>query len=103
LYAAGFSINVLSLLGFVLATGLVVDDAIVVMENIYAKVEEGMHPMKAAFEGSREVFFAVISTSVTLVCVFLPIFFMPGLTGQLFREFAMVVVGSIVISTFVTL
>jgi multidrug efflux pump len=103
LYAAGFSINILSLLGLVLATGLVVDDAIVVMENIYTKIEAGMHPMKAAFEGSREVFFAVIATSVTLVCVFLPIFFMPGLTGQLFREFAMVVVGAIVISTFITL
>jgi len=103
LYAAGFSINILSLLGLVLATGLVVDDAIVVMENIYTKIEEGMHPIKAAFEGSREVFFAVIATSITLVCVFLPIFFMPGLTGQLFREFAMVVVGSIVISTFITL
>ena len=103
LYAAGFSINILSLLGLVLATGLVVDDAIVVMENIYTKIEEGMHPIKAAFEGSREVFFAVIATSITLVCVFLPIFFMPGLTGQLFREFAMVVVGAIVISTFITL
>ncbi len=103
LYAAGFSINVLSLLGLVLATGLVVDDSIVVMENIYAKVEEGMHPMKAAFEGAREVFFAVIATSITLVCVFLPIFFMSGLTGQLFREFAMVVVGAMVISTFITL
>jgi hydrophobe/amphiphile efflux-1 (HAE1) family protein len=103
LYVAGFSINILSLLGLVLATGLVVDDAIVVMENIYTKIEAGMHPMKAAFEGSREVFFAVIATSVTLICVFLPIFFMPGLTGQLFQEFAMVVVGSIVISTFVTL
>lgn len=103
LYAAGFTINILSLLGLVLATGLVVDDAIVVMENIYAKIEDGMHPMKAAFEGSREVFFAILATSITLVCVFLPIFFMPGLTGQLFREFAMVVVGAIVISTFVTL
>lgn len=103
LNAAGFSINILSLLGLVLATGLVVDDAIVVMENIYAKIEAGMHPMKAAFEGSREVFFAVLATSITLVCVFLPIFFMPGLTGQLFREFAMVVVGAIAISTFVTL
>lgn len=103
LYAAGYSINILSLLGLVLATGLVVDDAIVVMENIYAKIETGMHPMKAAFEGAREVFFAIIATSVSLVCVFLPIFFMPGLTGQLFREFAMVVVGAIVISTFITL
>lgn len=103
LYLAGYSINVLSLLGLVLATGLVVDDSIVVMENIYTKVEEGMHPMKAAFEGAREVFFAVIATSITLVCVFLPIFFMSGLTGQLFREFAMVVVGAMIISTFVTL
>ena len=103
LYVAGFSINILSLLGLVLATGLVVDDAIVVMENIYSKIEDGMHPMKAAFEGSREVFFAVIATSITLICVFLPIFFMPGLTGQLFQEFAMVVVGAIVISTFITL
>jgi multidrug efflux pump len=103
LYAAGYSINVLSLLGLVLATGLVVDDAIVVMENIYTKIEAGMHPMKAAFLGAREVYFAVIATSITLVCVFIPIFFMPGLTGQLFREFAMVVVGAIVISTFITL
>ncbi|MFH1321810.1 MAG: efflux RND transporter permease subunit [Bacteroidota bacterium] len=103
LYAAGFSINILSLLGLVLATGLVVDDSIVVMENIYSKIEAGMHPVKAAFEGSREVYFAVIATSVSLVCVFIPIFFMPGLTGKLFREFAMVVVGAIVISTFITL
>ncbi|WP_020530312.1 efflux RND transporter permease subunit [Flexithrix dorotheae] len=103
LYAAGFSINILSLLGLVLATGLVVDDAIVVMENIYSKIEEGMHPVKAAFQGAREVYFAVIATSITLVCVFIPIFFMPGLTGQLFREFAMVVVGAIAISTFITL
>jgi multidrug efflux pump len=103
LFAAGFSINILSLLGLVLATGLVVDDAIVVMENIYSKVEAGMNPIKAAFEGSREVFFAVIATSVTLVCVFLPIFFIPGLTGQLFREFAMVMLGALVISTFITL
>ncbi len=103
LYAAGFSINILTLLGLVLATGLVVDDAIVVMENIYAKIEDGMAPVKAAMEGSREVFFAVIATSISLVCVFLPIFFLGGLTGRLFREFAMVVVGCIVISTFITL
>lgn len=103
LYAAGFSINILSLLGFVLATGLVVDDAIVVMENIYAKIEKGIHPVRAAIEGSREVFFAIIATSISLVCVFLPIFFMQGLTGKLFREFAMVVVGALVISTFITL
>ncbi len=103
LYAAGFSINILSLLGFVLATGLVVDDAIVVMENIYAKIEKGIQPVRAAVEGSREVFFAIIATSISLVCVFLPIFFMQGLTGKLFREFAMVVVGALVISTFITL
>lgn len=103
LYAVGYSINILSLLGLVLATGLVVDDAIVVMENIYAKIEEGMHPIKAAFEGAREVFFAVIATSITLICVFLPFFFLEGLTGRLFKEFAMVVVGSITISTFITL
>ena len=103
LYAAGFSLNILTLLGLVLATGLVVDDAIVVMENIYAKIEEGMPPVKAALVGSREVFFAVIATSISLVCVFLPIFFLGGLTGRLFREFAMVVVGCIVISTFITL
>ncbi|HRZ76289.1 MAG TPA: efflux RND transporter permease subunit, partial [Bacteroidales bacterium] len=103
LYASGFSINILSLLGLVLATGLVVDDAIVVMENIYSKIEKGLHPVRAAFQGSREVFFAVLSTSITLICVFLPIFFMTGLTGKLFREFAMVVVGSIIISTFIAL
>ncbi len=103
LYAVGFSINILTLLGLVLATGLVVDDAIVVMENIYSKIEDGMNPVKAAMEGSREVFFAVIATSISLVCVFLPIFFLGGLTGRLFREFAMVVVGCIVISTFITL
>lgn len=103
LYLVGYSINVLTLLGLVLATGLVVDDAIVVMENIYAKVEAGMHPIQAAFKGSREVFFAVISTSISLVCVFLPIFFLEGLTGRLFREFAMVVSGAIVLSTFVAL
>ncbi|MGV8138083.1 MAG: efflux RND transporter permease subunit [Mangrovibacterium sp.] len=103
LYMAGYSINVLTLLGLVLATGLVVDDAIVVMENIYSKVEKGMNPVQAAFKGSREVFFAVISTSVSLICVFLPIFFLEGLTGRLFREFAMVVAGSILLSTFVSL
>lgn len=103
LYLAGYSINVLTLLGLVLATGLVVDDAIVVMENIYSKVEQGMNPVQAAFKGSREVFFAVISTSVSLICVFLPIFFLEGLTGRLFREFAMVVAGAILLSTFVSL
>ena len=103
LYAAGFSINVLTLLGLLLATGMVVDDAIVMMENIYAKIEQGMKPIQAAFKGSRQVFFAIISTTITLVCVFLPIFFMQGLTGRLFREFAMVVAGAIIISTFISL
>lgn len=103
LYAAGYSINLLSLLGLLLATGLVVDDAIVVMENIFSRIEEGMKPIQAAFKGARQVFFAVIATTITLVCVFLPIFFLQGLTGRLFREFAAVVAGSVVISTFVSL
>ncbi len=103
LWAAGFSINVLTLLGLLLATGIVVDDAIVMMENIYTKIEKGMNPIQAAFKGSRQVFFAIISTTITLICVFLPIFFMLGLTGRLFREFAMVMAGSIIISMFVSL
>ncbi len=103
LFIAGFSINVLTLLGLLLATGLVVDDAIVMMENIYAKIEQGMNPIQAAFKGSRQVFFAIISTTVTLVAVFMPIFFMMGFTGRLFREFAMVVSGSVIISTFISL
>jgi hydrophobe/amphiphile efflux-1 (HAE1) family protein len=103
LWASGFSINVLTLLGLLLATGLVVDDAIVMMENIYSKIERGMNPIQAAFKGSRQVFFAIISTTITLICVFLPIFFMLGLTGRLFREFAMVVAGAIIISMFISL
>ncbi len=103
LYMAGFSINVLTLLGLLLATGMVVDDAIVMMENIFAKIEQGMSPLQAAFKGSRQVFFAIISTTITLISVFLPIFFMMGLTGRLFREFAMVVSGAIIISTFISL
>ena len=103
LYLAGYSINILTLLGLVLATGLVVDDSIVVIENIYSKVENGMNPIQASFKGSREVFFAVISTSISLICVFFPIFFLGGITGRLFREFALVVTGAILISTFVSL
>lgn len=103
LFAAGYSINVLTLLGLLLATGLVVDDAIVVMENIYSRIEKGMSPIQAAFKGARQVFFAVIATTVTLVSVFLPIFFIQGLTGRLFREFAVVVAGSVIISTFISL
>lgn len=103
MYIFGFSINILTLLGIVLATGLVVDDGIVVTENIYKKVEEGMPIRQAAFEGSAEIFFAVISTSVTLAAVFLPIVFLQGFTGRLFREFAVVVAGSVLISAFVSL
>lgn len=103
MYICGFSINILTLLGIVLATGLVVDDGIVVTENIYKKIEEGMEVRRAAFEGSREIFFAVISTSVTLAAVFLPVMFLQGFTGRLFREFAVVVAGSVLISAFVSL
>jgi len=103
MYVAGFSINVLTLLGLVLAIGLVVDDAIVVLENIYKKVEEGMTPLQAAFKGSKEIYFAVISTTITLAAVFLPIIFMGGISGQLFKEFAIVVSGSVLVSAFVAL
>lgn len=103
MYLAGFSINVLTLFGIILAIGLVCDDAIVVLENIYAKIEEGMTPMQAAFKGSKEIFFAVISTTVALAAVFLPIMFLEGLTGRLFREFAVVIAGSVLVSSFVAL
>ncbi|MEO6314783.1 MAG: efflux RND transporter permease subunit [Chitinophagaceae bacterium] len=103
MYIADFSINVLTLLGLVLAIGLVVDDAIVVLENIYSKIEQGMTPMEAARKGSGEIYFAVISTTVTLAAVFLPILFLSGITGKLFREFAIVVSGSVLISAFVAL
>ena len=103
MYVMDYSINVLSLLAIVLATGLVVDDGIVVTENIYKKVEEGMDPIQAAFMGSREIFFAVISTSVTLAAVFLPVIFMEGFVGRLFQEFGVVLAGSVLISAFVSL
>lgn len=103
MYLAGFSINILTLLGIVLATGLVVDDAIVVLENIYQKIEQGMSPREAAFKGSEEIFFAIVSTTVTLVAVFLPIMFLQGLTGRLFREFGVVVAGAVLVSAFVSL
>lgn len=103
MYVFGFSINILTLLGIVLATGLVVDDAIVVMENIYRRIEEGQKPMQAAHEGSKEIYFAIISTSITLIIVFLPIVFLQGLTGRLFREFGVTVAGSILISMIVSL
>ena len=103
MYIAGFSINILTLLGIVLATGIVVDDAIVVMENIYSKVERGQQPIEAAHNGSKEIVFAIISTTITLASVFLPIIFLQGLTGRLFREFGVVVAGSIIISAVVSL
>lgn len=103
MYISGFTINILTLLGIVLATGLVVDDAIVVLENIYKKIEQGMSPLEAGFKGSEEIIFAIISTTITLAIVFLPIIFIQGLTGRLFREFAVVVAGSVLISAFVSL
>ena len=103
MYVAGFSINVLTLLSLVLATGLVVDDGIVVTENIYKKIEQGMDKWQAAREGSKEIFFAVVSTSLTLAVVFLPIIFLQGFVGRLFREFGIVVAGAVLISAFVSL
>lgn len=103
MYLAGFSINVLTLLAIVLATGLVVDDGIVVTENIYKKVEKGLSPHRAAMEGTREIFFAVVSTSITLAAVFIPVIFLEGFVGRLFREFGVVIAGAVLISAFVSL
>ncbi len=103
IYLAGFTINILTLLGIVLATGLVVDDGIVVTENIFRKLEEGLDIRRAALEGSKEIFFAVISTSLTLAVVFLPVIFLQGFTGRLFREFGVVVASAVLISAFVSL
>lgn len=103
MYIFGFSINVLSLLAIVLATGLVVDDGIVVTENIFKKVEEGMSPFEAAIKGSNEIFFAVISISITLAAVFLPVVFLEGFVGRLFREFGIVIGAAVLISAFVSL
>ena len=103
MYVFDFSINVLTLLGIVLAIGLVVDDTIVVLENIYTKIEKGMDPVKAGLKGTQEIFFAVIATTVSLVAVFMPVIFLEGLTGRLFREFGIVVAGAVVISSFVAL
>lgn len=103
MYLANFSINILTLLGIVLSTGIVVDDAIVVLENIYSKIEKGMRPMEAGHRGAKEIYFAIISTTITLASVFLPIIFLQGLTGRLFREFGIVVAGSVLISAFVSL
>ena len=103
MYVAGFSINVLSMLAVVLAVGLVVDDAIVMTENIYVRIERGMSPKEAGIEGAKEIFFAVVSTTITLVAVFFPIIFLQGMTGQLFREFSIVISGAVIISTFIAL
>jgi multidrug efflux pump len=103
MYVMGFTINILTLLAIVLATGLVVDDGIVVTENIFKKVEQGMPPMDAAFAGSKEIFFAVLSTSITLAAVFLPIIFLQGFVGRLFREFGIIIAGAVLISAFVSL
>ncbi|MDR0728645.1 MAG: efflux RND transporter permease subunit [Prevotellaceae bacterium] len=103
MYLAGFSINILTLFAVVLSIGLVVDDAIVVMENIYTKIEEGMSPLEAGLKGSKEIFFAVIATTISLVAVFFPIVFLQGVTGRLFREFSLVIAGSVCISAFVAL
>ncbi len=103
MYLLGFTINVLTLLGIVLAIGLVVDDAIVVLENIYVKIEQGENPKEAAIKGSTEIYFAVISTTVAVIAVFLPVIFLQGLTGRLFREFGLVVGSAVGISAFVSL
>jgi multidrug efflux pump len=103
MYLAGFTINVLTLLAIVLAIGLVVDDAIVMMENIYTKIEKGMNPVAAGLEGSKEIFFAIIATTITLIAVFFPIVFMEGMTGRLFREFSIVIAGAVAISSFAAL
>lgn len=103
MYLAGFTINVLTLLAIVLSIGLVVDDAIIMMENIYVKIEQGMTPRQAGLEGSQEIFFAIIATTITLVAVFFPIVFLEGMTGRLFREFSIVIAGAVTISSFVAL
>jgi HAE1 family hydrophobic/amphiphilic exporter-1/multidrug efflux pump len=103
MYVFGFSINILTLLAIVLATGLVVDDGIVVTENIFRKLEAGFPLYKAAVEGSKEIFFAVISTSLTLAVVFLPVVFLQGFVGRLFREFGVVLAAAVLISAFVSL
>lgn len=103
LFLVDFSINVLTLVGIILAIGLVVDDAIVVLENIYTKIEQGIPPRKAAFLGAREIYFAVISTTLSLVVVFLPILFLEGLVGRLFREFGVTISAAVLISSFVAL
>jgi len=103
MYVAGFSINILTLLAIILATGLVVDDGIVVTENIFRKIEKGIPVRKAAIDGSKEIFFVVLSTSITLAIVFLPVLFLQGFVGSLFREFGVVLAVAVLISAFVSL
>jgi multidrug efflux pump len=103
MYIAGFTINVLTLLAIVLSIGLVVDDAIVMMENIYVKIENGMEPLEAGLKGSNEIFFAIVATTITLIAVFFPIVFLQGMTGRLFREFSITLAGAVAISAFVAL
>jgi multidrug efflux pump len=103
MYVAGYSINVLTLVALVLAIGLVCDDAIVVLENVYTKIEQGMTPLQASIKGTNEIYFAVLSTTVTLAAVFVPVIFLQGLTGRLFREFGVVLVGCVIVSAFVAL
>lgn len=103
MYLMGYSINVLTLLAIVLATGLVVDDGIVVTENIYKKIEGGMNPVEASIKGSKEIFFAIISTSLTLIVVFMPVIFLDGFVGRLFQEFGVVLAGAVAVSAFVSL
>ena len=98
MYALGFSINVLTLVGIVLAIGLVCDDAIVVLENVYSKIEAGLTPLRAALEGSREIYFAIISTTVTLAAVFVPAAFLSGLQGEFYRQFAVTIAVSTALS-----
>jgi len=103
MYAAGFTVNTLTLLALVLAIGLVVDDAIVVLENIYRHIEDGMAPLQAAFKGMREISFAVVAMTITLAAVFVPLAFTPGRTGRLFVEFALALSGAVLVSGFVAL
>ncbi len=103
MYVMDYSINVLTLLAIVLATGLVVDDGIVVTENIFKKIEKGINPTEASILGTREIYFAVISTSLTLAAVFMPVIFLQGFVGRLFREFGVVISGAVLISAFVSL
>lgn len=103
MYALGFSVNTLTLLAFVLAIGLVVDDAIVVLENIFRHIEHGMKPIPAAIKGAREIGFAVIAMTLTLAAVYAPVAFAPGRTGRLFLEFALTLAGAVIISGFVAL